>query len=230
MDNDVFDGLARRLANRRGAVQALTGLLALPAAGLAAPTAGARRGACRRPGQSCSRQRACCEGARCARGTCKCKAGYTPCGPRCVDLARDAAHCGACNNRCPQGKTCNGGVCCEPGHTVCFGTCCASGEACVPAHDDLAATCCPESLVFVLCPDGSIVVDPATDSSYCNMPEYEIISLEQTCCPASSVCPGDGLCCVDPDTNAPVACNADGFCTLRGVSPATYTPPIKRRN
>ena len=230
MDNDVFDGLARRIANRRGAIQALAGLLALPAAGLARSDAGARNAPCRKAGTACSRQRKCCNGARCAGGRCKCKAGLTACAGRCVNIERDPANCGRCNDRCPQGKVCNEGVCCAPGASLCNGACCESGQTCVPAHDDLAATCCAGNLVFVLCPNDRIVFDPTTGSSYCDMDPAQVAALEQTCCPAANVCSGDGLCCLDPETNAPADCNSDGFCPLFGTAAASYTPPVKGRN
>jgi len=36
----------------------------------------------------------------------ECPAGFSACGPNCVDLASDAQHCGACGNACDLGDTC----------------------------------------------------------------------------------------------------------------------------
>ncbi|MFM9106945.1 MAG: hypothetical protein ACKOWF_09640 [Chloroflexota bacterium] len=238
MDSAVFDRIARRFASRRSALRAAAlagaagaaGLASATGDGIAAAPSADRRPACRKPGASCSRTRKCCESARCSGGVCKCRAGLTACGGRCVDLDKDARNCGKCNNRCPQAQTCNAGVCCEPGRTICEGTCCGAGETCVPAYDIFKALCCAPDLVYVLCPNERIVFDQPTESSYCDLPAADLAGLEQACCPASAVCPTDGLCCIDPGTREPLACSEAGTCLLFGVSPASYTPPVKGRN
>jgi FG-GAP-like repeat/Stigma-specific protein, Stig1 len=47
-----------------------------------------------------------------------CAANETMCDGTCVDLARDAAHCGACDRACPAGDSCSFGLCGVP----CAGT------------------------------------------------------------------------------------------------------------
>ena len=45
-------------------------------------------------------------------GATLCGAGQTDCGGgNCVDLATDAANCGACGNACAAGQVCFGGTC-----------------------------------------------------------------------------------------------------------------------
>src|SRR5690606_31032698 len=49
------------------------------------------------------------------------------CGEECVDLQRDVAHCGACEQACPAGDRCRDGACeldpCEGGTTECEEVC-----------------------------------------------------------------------------------------------------------
>jgi hypothetical protein len=72
----------------------------------------------------------------CADGVCRvvCESGFAECGGRCVDVAADPFHCGACFNACageaPAGQSsvgqCLAGVCaivCEPGYGECGGRC-----------------------------------------------------------------------------------------------------------
>lgn len=49
----------------------------------------------------------------------------TECSGRCVDLAADRSHCGACGFACPLNVACVGGRCmgCLPGFMNCFGVC-----------------------------------------------------------------------------------------------------------
>ena len=53
------------------------------------------------------------------------KLGCTTCGgDHCVDLARDAKHCGGCDIACVGGTTCESGHCvCPDGETLCFERC-----------------------------------------------------------------------------------------------------------
>ena len=238
MDHAAFDGLTRRLASRRGIARLIAGLAAAPAAVLAThalpaaaspETSGLR---CGKLKAACTPNRKCCDGYACKRGVCRCPAGTRICtgSTRCENLAASNRNCGACGNPCKGDERCSDGVCCLKGTVSCGGACCKTGLVCVPKSETATATCCARDLVFVLCPDERIVLDPTTSSSYCDMSATDISQLQQTCCPATSVCPGDGLCCVDPDTNEPVACNVDGFCPLYGVAAATYTPPVKGRN
>lgn len=231
MDNAAFDGLARRIANRRGLLRTIAGALATPAAGLAGTAATATAARCRTAGSSCGSGEVCCAGMRCKKRQCICNAGTGVCDAsgRCVDLLGSNRNCGRCGKACSANQQCTGGLCCDKGASACNGRCCPAGRTCVAAHDDVAAVCCPVSQVFVACPRDQIVVDPATQSSYCNASAAEMSSWEHICCPAASVCPGDGLCCIDPDTQDRIECDANGNCPLLPVAAATYTPPVKGR-
>lgn len=87
--------------------------------------------------------------------TCKIKKGKKK-KTVCVDAENDPAHCGACNNSCPDGQRCAVGVCaeeqpCTPG--VCTG--CAPGTCgCMEATVNLQATvdAAPAGSVITLCP------------------------------------------------------------------------------
>jgi hypothetical protein len=63
-----------------------------------------------------------CQGGVCVEASCAAK-GLTDCGGFCIDLAVDAANCGACGNSCALGGYCQGGVCtgvaCLDGLTDC---------------------------------------------------------------------------------------------------------------
>jgi hypothetical protein len=53
-----------------------------------------------------------------------CDDGLTDCGGRCVDLDREADHCGACGAACLPNQTCAGGECaCTEGLSECGGAC-----------------------------------------------------------------------------------------------------------
>jgi hypothetical protein len=55
-----------------------------------------------------------------------CPMGLTRCGEECVDLATNAAQCGACGTACAAGETCAAGACqieCPLGQTPCEGVC-----------------------------------------------------------------------------------------------------------
>lgn len=64
--------------------------------------------------------------------TSSCAGGLTACGGSCVDLAKDAANCGACGASCPSGDSCNLGVCVSP----CSAPKTKCGTACVDTSTD----------------------------------------------------------------------------------------------
>jgi hypothetical protein len=41
----------------------------------------------------------------------ECERGLDPCNAMCVDLARDRQHCGSCNKRCDDDRSCVAGQC-----------------------------------------------------------------------------------------------------------------------
>lgn len=46
------------------------------------------------------------------------------CGDGCFDLDESSDHCGACDQPCPGGQACSGGVCeCNGNKEFCDGTC-----------------------------------------------------------------------------------------------------------
>ncbi|MGI9253299.1 MAG: hypothetical protein ACR2J8_06105 [Thermomicrobiales bacterium] len=230
MDHAAFDGLARRLASRRGALRTLAALFALPAA---AATSASAAG-CAREGKPCGGKRriSCCENSRCRKGFCVCKPGYAACDQsrRCLDLGASRQHCGACGAACSANDVCVSGICCATGSTICNGACCGSGKSCVPEHDGKPAICCPDNQVFVLCPHANIVLDPATNSSYCDMSPADLAALPSTCCPNAAICSSDGICCLDPDTQQAITCTANETCSTYGNMAASYVPPVKGRN
>ncbi|MBI5494984.1 MAG: hypothetical protein HY904_08135 [Deltaproteobacteria bacterium] len=52
----------------------------------------------------------CADGKVCQDGECRCPPERS-CNGQCVDLTRDTAHCGRCNNPCGSGRTCTDGEC-----------------------------------------------------------------------------------------------------------------------
>ena len=111
----------------------------------------------------------------CSAGQCStsCAPGLTQCGTSCVDSVTNPLHCGACDNACPAGQACTGGLCqCPAGQTSCDGQCvdtntnpahcgncttaCAAGQACsagicgCAADQQLCAGQCVDTLNSVL--------------------------------------------------------------------------------
>ncbi|MCA9605294.1 MAG: hypothetical protein KC619_06855 [Myxococcales bacterium] len=112
----------------------------------------------------------------CRGGVCVCPVGTTECGPACVTLSDDAAHCGACGNACPRGAACLGGACaCPAGSAACEGTCrdvqsdpasCgACGVACAADQGCVDGLCVCDEPALDACPDGCF--DLASDDSSC---------------------------------------------------------------
>ncbi|WP_437953693.1 cadherin-like beta sandwich domain-containing protein [Sorangium sp. So ce296] len=125
-----------------------------------------------------------------------CGTGQTLCGDVCVDLATDAAHCGACDVSCEEGELCDGAgecaVSCQRGLVACDGTC----------------------------------IDPDTDREHCGASGDCTGSDAGVTCAAGEICSGAGRCelscqsglvacggtCIDPDTDRD-HCGASGDCT-----------------
>ena len=63
-----------------------------------------------------------------------CRQGLTECDLRCVDLAQDPAHCGACGRACASGEACSSGAC-GPGGSTDAG---ADGSSADAADDDVS--------------------------------------------------------------------------------------------
>jgi hypothetical protein len=135
-----------------------------------------------------------------------CAPGETLCGAACVDLARDAAHCGACDRACPAGAPCAGGVCgavapcglprvqcgtacvdplTDPSHCGRCGRACATGQLCV-------ATVCVCPPLQIVC--GGRCVDPLTDGANCGRCGGTC-GRGQTCTFGVCVCPPGQLFC-----------------------------------
>ncbi|WP_437485633.1 cadherin-like beta sandwich domain-containing protein [Sorangium sp. So ce1014] len=145
-----------------------------------------------------------------------CGPGQSLCGDVCVDLATDAAHCGACDVACPEGQVCDGaGECalsCQSGLVACDGTCidpdthrdhcgasgdcsgsdagvtCASGEICNGAGE--CALSCQSGLVAC---DGTCI-DPDTDRDHCGASSDCRGSDAGVTCAAGEICDGAGRC------------------------------------
>ena len=71
----------------------------------------------------------------------------TTCGFTCVDTQTNNAHCGACDNRCTDGKVCMAGMCrvpltCTVGQTNCTPTGCVDSQT-DPRHCGNCMTACP---------------------------------------------------------------------------------------
>jgi streptogramin lyase len=77
-----------------------------------------------------------------------CEQGETVCDGTCVELGSNPDHCGACGQRCPEGRVCSGGNCqrdCPSGEFDCAGQCRPTGgsfevcgDQCVDTTDDPA--------------------------------------------------------------------------------------------
>ena len=138
-------------------------------------------------------------GAACVDGACAlvCPEGWADCdgdvANGCeVELAADAGNCGACDNVCGEGASCESGLCCADSHLVC-------GDACVdPASDAQNCGGCGNTCLGWpgstggACVDGSCVLACDAGASDCNAD------------------PADG--CETETSNNPVHC---GGCGLR---------------
>jgi hypothetical protein len=212
VDDRRFDDLARALAGgsawpqRRASRRGFAGGLAALAAVALGHGREAARAAC--PPDQVQRRSGCvCKTTGRPpdpdTGYCPCANGLTRCGGACVDLGREAAHCGSCANACPPPTpgTCEGKAVCRDG--VCGFRASPAGTVCRPAAGpcDVAEVC-----------DGR--------SHAC--PPDRFAGLETVCrpaaiaCDAAEVCTGGSAAC-PPDLSQPdgTPCDADGDgCTV----------------
>ena len=139
-----------------------------------------------------------------------CATDQTLCGGRCVDLARDAQHCGDCTTSCAVGEVCTASVCeaqCPAGQSVCDGACfdldssrmhcgdcatsCAAGEVC---SGGACALSCGGSTPTQC---GDACVDMDTDRAHCGDCT--------TACASGEVCSG-GACALSCGGSTPTQC------------------------
>jgi hypothetical protein len=200
---------------------------------------------------------------------CSCDFGYTPSGPECLledacqagtlsghkwcsyqcaSIQDDVWNCGACNNFCGNGASCNNGKCgCEAGSGLTY---CSGLKSCIDTASDEAhcgacsgadSVCpaggvctngdcgCPDGLTF--CQAANACVDLESDEAHCG-----------ACSGAGAVCPVGGLCtngdcgcpggqtvcgntCTQLGTNADCAscgdsCAIGGWCGANGSTRA----------
>ncbi len=121
------------------------------------------------------------------------------CSGECVEPDTDELNCGACGNRCPRGRQCRDGVCCED-CLVCGSSVCGPGQDCC---DDLCVDTqrntshcgvCDNACGDGLCLDGSC----CSDCHYCG---GDVCRASENCC--------DYLC-VDEDSD-PDNCGGCGI-------------------
>lgn len=121
-----------------------------------------------------------------------CPAPLAACGPACVDLDHDPAHCGACDAPCDPGLACLEGQCapaCGPGSNACAGACVdldhdpdhcgACDHACPPGVACTAGACAPDC-ADGLAACGETCVPLASDEAHCGACD--------TACPAGQPC------------------------------------------
>jgi hypothetical protein len=106
-------------------------------------------------GRGCALGGECCGGAECTRtgdGVCTCpQDAPDTCDGVCVDLQTDETNCGECGVVCPEGETCQGGICrCGDAPTCANGLTCCGGE-CVDLDTNMnncteCGNVCPSSL------------------------------------------------------------------------------------
>ncbi len=165
-----------------------------------------------------------------------CPQGQVDCGGSCVDLAVDAAHCGACATSCGPLSVCTAGSCgCVAGASDCAGACVdlltdgancgACGAACTGGASFCATTGSPATTACVSsCPGGlagcgSSCVDLLSDRADCGACGAACAA-GQTC--RSGACVSEiEVACYATDTVQPVdaALAAAGPARLLGGSP-----------
>jgi hypothetical protein len=161
------------------------------------------------------------------------------CSGQCLDLTHDAANCGACENACPSGQSCIGGLCalvCPAGLILCNGVCvdlrsdpqncgscgkvCPGGAQCVngacacPAPQIVCSGACvdPRSDPNNCCGCGNVCPSgsPCVDSQ-CVCPTGTTICSAGclVCCPPNAGCVGPGV--VEPSLGCACVCNTGYF-------------------
>ncbi|HEY1088719.1 MAG TPA: hypothetical protein VGE37_13540, partial [Archangium sp.] len=132
---------------------------------------------CGNPGDPACPDGYSCVDNRCTPGATGCQAGETTCAGRCVDLATEEAHCGACGRACGAGSVCQNGSCstaCPGGQAFCNGRCqdvttdrlnCGScGQAC-DSLELCAGGACRCDAPLVDC--GNLCTDTRSDGDNC---------------------------------------------------------------
>jgi hypothetical protein len=163
-----------------------------------------------------------------------CPDGLSSCNGACVDLTRDARHCGECGEACPSDQRCEASACvCSDGDVFCEGSCidpdidpqhcgasgtcsgASAGIACPPGQvcngSGQCAPTCQEGLIDC----GGVCIDPLNDEDHCGAgPDCEDNPGVE--CNNGEICDGAGVCalsCQDELTN----CN--GLCTDPLIDP-----------
>lgn len=108
-----------------------------------------------------------------------CPAGMRTCGGRCIDVTRDARHCGGCDQACSAaGAACiDAGCACPESRTLCDGACAdldssdqhcgACGNACNSGLTCEAGACVPLECSGGTIRCGDQCVDPQLDRNHC---------------------------------------------------------------
>ena len=110
-------------------------------------------------------------------------------GALCVDLATDPAHCGACENACPETSSCIDGTCtCPGGESICNATCVDLMSD--PANCGACSTDCGA----LFCLEGQCSSD-CGDLSECSGACVDLLNDSANCGTCGSVC-GAGSSCV----------------------------------
>lgn len=121
-----------------------------------------------------------------------CPAPLAACGPDCVDLEHDPAHCGACDAPCGPGLACLAGQCapaCGPGASLCDAACVDLEHD--PANCGACGHACPPD---VACTQGACVPDCAAGLTACGEACVRTSNDEQHCGACGVTCPAGQPC------------------------------------
>jgi hypothetical protein len=213
MDGKRFDFLTRELTRATSRRRIVAGLIAIVAGGgtLADAEAGPQRRTCRPVAASCLRAADCCSG-RCdtrrstprnRRNRCACPDGLVMCGSACFDAQTDAAHCGACGQRCAESQACSSGAC------ICVPNC--DGKTC---GDDGCGGSCGTCDSSTKCADGACI-DLCTDWANNTDAEECIVTAENLELYHCGLSWEEG-------NYGPQPCETSAQCALRASTPNAY--------
>lgn len=162
----------------------------------------------------------------CQAGTCAC-APENLCGAACPDKTSDELHCGACNNPCPGGSTCQNSTCvCSGGLTSCNGACVniltdpqncnGCGIVCAGSCQNGTCTTCVGDMVVIADRSGSMTdtLGPSTRwaeqrsgiSAFLSLPASNGAGMALMFSPLNGGDPLPPSCVVNED------CGPGGFC------------------